>query len=125
MIRSLQSSLGVVLLLLGALGIWSVALTLSSFAVDRFPRSEQWAFTVIVAVLAPLLVALVHRIANGAADAQRANIFRSFAFGALCFDIPFALALGAGRASGLVSLRTDAALSTILLHGAEIGRAHV
>src|SRR3546814_3072063 len=97
MIRSLQSSLGVVLLLLGALGIWSDALTLSSFAVDRFPRSEQWAFAVIVAVLAPLLVALVHRIANGAADAQRANIFRSFAFGALCFAIPFALALGAGR----------------------------
>src|SRR3546814_16261600 len=87
MIRSLQSSLGVVLLLLGALGIWSVALTLSSFAVDRFPRSEQWAFAVIVAVLAPLLVALVHRIANGAADAQRANIFRSFAFGALCLAI--------------------------------------
>ena len=118
MIRSLQSSLGVVLLLLGALGIWSVALTLSSFALDRFPRSEQWAFAIIVAVLAPLLVALVHRIANGAADAQRANIFRSFAFGALCFAIPFALALGGGLASGMVSLRTDAALSTILLHGA-------
>src|SRR3546814_15151604 len=36
----------------------------------------------------------------------------------LCFAIPFALALGAGLASGMVSLRTDAALSTILLNGA-------
>src|SRR3546814_16984441 len=36
----------------------------------------------------------------------------------LCFAIPFALALGAGLASGMVSLRTDAALSTLLLHGA-------
>ncbi|HET6524607.1 CPBP family intramembrane glutamic endopeptidase [Sphingopyxis sp.] len=118
MVRSLQSSFGVVLLLLGALGIWSAALTLSPYAVDRFPRSERWAFAVIVAVSAPLLVALVHRIANGPAGARRTGSFRSFAFGALCFAIPFALALGAGLASGMVSLRTDAALSTILLNGA-------
>lgn len=123
MIRSLQSSLGVVLLLLGALGIWSAALTLSPYAIDRFPRSERWAFAAIVALSAPLLVAIVRRIANSPAkdspiNGKRADIFRSFAFGALCFAIPFAFALGAGLASGMVSLRTDAALSTILLNGA-------
>src|SRR5690606_30498685 len=118
MIRSLQSSLGVVLLLLGALGIWSAALTLSPYAIDRFPRSERWAFAAIVALSAPLLVAIVRRIANSPVNGKRADIFRSFAFGALCFAIPFAFALGAGLASGMVSLRTDAALSTILLNGA-------
>ena len=118
MIRSLQSSFGVVLLLLGALGIWSVALALSSHAVDRFPRSEQWGFAIIVAVSAPLLGALVPRMAKGPPDARRTDRFRSFVLGALCFAIPFALALGVGLASGVVSLHTDAALSTILLHGA-------
>lgn len=118
MIRSLQSSLGVVLLLLGALLIWSAALTLSPYAVDRFPRSERWAFATFVAVLAPLLVALVHRMAKAAPDARRPDIVRSFVFGVTCFAIPFVLALGAGLASGIVSLHTDADFSTILYNGA-------
>lgn len=118
MMRSLQSSFGVVLLLLGALAIWSAALALSPYAAGRFPRAERWAFAIIVALSAPLLVALVRRFANSVVNGKRTDIFRSFAFGALCFAIPFALALGAGLASGIVSLRTDATLSTILLHGA-------